>query len=629
MIIATAGHVDHGKTSLVKALTGIDTTHLPEERRRGLTIALGFAGLALPGGGRLSFVDVPGHEKFVRTMIAGVTGVRAALLVVAADDGIMPQTREHLEILHLLDIPDIVVALTKCDRVASGRLQEAMDSVRMLLDAAGRSGSPIVPVSSHTGEGIENLRLILMDRANRQDGTAEGGTFRLPIDRVFVVDGAGLVVTGTVAAGRVRVDDDLVVAPGGLSARVRGVQVFSQAAPLAVQGDRCALNLSGQDVDRDHIGPGQWLASPWADSTVQAMDVTLTAAEGAALKDGAVVQLCHGTAAVQARLVLLDHSAQPVLAQLVSETPLHAVARDRFVLRDTAHMRTLAGGRVLDPFPPRRGRKGAARIGVLRAMDRPDPATALAAVITTDTGIRLQDFALGWGLAPPEMDVLARAEDLVRADEWAWRRPVWTAARAALVGAVERWHASHPYNTGPTETDLVRTTPELTRNLRQAALVSLIRDRSLLRDGRSFRHPDHAIRLTGEQAALWSRVAPLVDGPRPFAPTSVARELREPPPAVQEVMDLACRTGALVRIGASRYLTPRRIAELEELARSIAAEDQSGGFDAGVYRDRSGLGRNFAIDVLEYFDRVGFTVRTGERRRIARPPAEVRSGGPP
>lgn len=262
MIVATAGHVDHGKTTLIKALTGTDPTHLPEERKRGMTIDLGFAGMALPGGAFIGFIDVPGHERFVRNMLAGITGVDLALLVVAADDGIMPQTREHLEILDLLKVTDAAVALTKIDHASAAQIAAVSASITELLASTSMAGAPIFPVSAPGDEGIAALREHLISKAPHVRRQRRGALLRIPVDRCFAVDGAGLVATGTIASGTVSIGDRLVLAPGGKELRVRGLHTHRSAVKSLGAGERCALNVVAADLDRSQIGRGNWIVAP-------------------------------------------------------------------------------------------------------------------------------------------------------------------------------------------------------------------------------------------------------------------------------------------------------------------------------------------------------------------------------
>ena len=360
MIIGTAGHIDHGKTALVKALTGIDADRLPEEKRRGITIDLGYAYTDAFG-----FVDVPGHERFVHTMLAGASGVDAALLVVALNDGVMPQTREHVQILQLLGIDRGVVALTKSD-LAPARDAEVAAQVNALLQKTALASAPLLPVSVVTGAGIEALRSALLSLGPRQRDAELYP--RLAVDRAFTLTGAGLVVTGTLVSGRIRVDDRLMLSPPGIELRVRGLHAQNRPAEQAVAGQRAALNVTGPRLSKDVVNRGDWVLHPAVHAPTARFDVrvTLLAEELRGLRADAAVHLHLGAAHVTARVAALDggriEPGSTVLARLTLDRPIGALARDRLVLRDAMATCTIGGGVVIDPFPPRRGRRAPERL---------------------------------------------------------------------------------------------------------------------------------------------------------------------------------------------------------------------------------------------------------------------------
>ena len=384
MIIATAGHVDHGKTELVRALTGIDTDRLPEEKARGLSIDLGFAYQQLMEGTTLGFVDVPGHEKFIRNMLAGVHGIDLGLLVVAADDGVMPQTREHFAILQLLGIVDIVVAITKIDRVNDQRQQVVREQVDSLLTDFGYCDVPAFPVCAPQYQGVDRLREALHERAHAAPRRALDGQFRMAIDRAFTLKGVGLVVTGMVFAGEARVDDKLLLSSKARSLRVRGIRAQDRESDRARTGERCALHIGGRGISEDSVRRGDWLLHPALHAPTQRIDVELEVlvTESRPLKHWTPVHLHLGAEHVSARVAVLTGgvigAGERALAQLVIERETFALHGDRFVLRDQSAQRTLAGGRVIDPFAPKRGRARPTRLAMLQAMKLSDPQLALA-----------------------------------------------------------------------------------------------------------------------------------------------------------------------------------------------------------------------------------------------------------
>ncbi len=365
MIVATAGHVDHGKTALVRALTGVDTDRLPEEKRRGISIDLGFAYWRAADDALIGFVDVPGHERFVRNMLAGVCGIDAVLLVVAADDGVMPQTVEHLSIIELLAVERGIAVINKIDRVSPRRVEEVAANLRALLAPTRIAQVQILPVSAKTGEGLETLRDALAALAQRAARQSQEGPFRFAIDRAFSIAGAGTVVTGTAFNGSVGQGDRLVLTPSGVPVRVRGLQKDGKPATRAVAGERCAINLA--DVDVPRAGRGDWLVAEGLHAPTRRMDVRLNVlrSERSALRHWTPVHLHHGAGDVTARVAIKGEIAPggTAIAQLVTDDVVAALHGDRFVIRDQSALRTVGGGRVIDPFAPRRSRDRARAAG--------------------------------------------------------------------------------------------------------------------------------------------------------------------------------------------------------------------------------------------------------------------------
>src|SRR5512143_3858247 len=452
MIVGTAGHIDHGKTTLVRALTGVDTDRLKEEKARGISIELGYAYQPLADGGVLGFVDVPGHERFIHTMLAGAAGRDFALLVVAADDGVMPQTREHLGILDLLGIERGSVALAKADRVDAARLAEVERDLHRLLAGTALAGSPVFPVSAVSGQGIDALREHLHAAAQAMQRADEMGGFRLAVDRSFTLKGTGTVVTGTVFAGRVAVGDELVVTPSGMPVRLRGLHVMNQPAQLGQAGQRCALNLGG--IGKDEIARGDWIVAPRLHAPTARFDVRLTLSPQAPapLVHWAPVHLHLGAAHVMARVALLEGDklapGESALAQLVADHPLGALHGDRFIVRDADARHTLGGGVVLDPEAPARKRKTPLRLAELAALDIPDPAQRLRALLGL-RGLDLVRLAVHWNhdgldsaLPPDSTRVLGCHET------WAFSAAHWARLQDTLHTGLIAFHERFPDELG-------------------------------------------------------------------------------------------------------------------------------------------------------------------------------------
>ncbi|MDH4293865.1 MAG: selenocysteine-specific translation elongation factor, partial [Betaproteobacteria bacterium] len=404
MIVATAGHIDHGKTLLVKTLTGTDTDRLPEEKARGISIDLGFAYLPLDGGGLIGFVDVPGHERFIRNMLAGVSGIDFALLIVAADDGLMPQTIEHLQILDLLHVSRGAAVITKIDRVDAARVDAVRQQVQNLLAPTRLAGATIHAASAVSGTGMAELKTMLLNEATTQNRrSAQGQHLRYAIDRAFSVAGSGTVVTGTVFNGTVRPGDKLVISPAGSEVRVRGIQIHGKAAEQASAGERCALNLTGTDVES--VRRGDWVMAAPIHRPTRRLDVRLNALAAGAqpLKHWTPVHLHLATADVTARVSLRRGEALSPgagsIGQLVLDEPVSALHGDRFILRDQSAMRTLGGGVVIDPAPPA-ARRSKSRDATLTALESADAGTALAALTAGERAVDLAHFEAIFNLLP-------------------------------------------------------------------------------------------------------------------------------------------------------------------------------------------------------------------------------------
>jgi len=638
MILATAGHIDHGKTALVQALTGIDADRLPEEKARGLTIDLGFAYQTLADGTELGFVDVPGHERFLPNMLAGVLGIDRVLLIVAADDGPRPQTLEHLDILALIGVAEVTGVVTKIDRVDAARRAAVAAEVAALLAGAGYPGAPVLAVSSRTGEGVAALAAHLREAAVAADraraARPPAGLFRLAIDRVFSLPGIGLVVTGTAASGSVAPGDRLLAGAHGTEVRVRGVHAHNRPVERAGAGERCALNLAGSFAAGREPHRGDWVLAPPLHAPTSRLDlaVRVSAAAPAPLRDGLPVHLHLGTADVVARVAVLGARAiapgDSGFVQLDLREPVGALWGDRAVLRDHAARHTLAGGRVLDPFPPRRGRARPERLAWLEAQREPDPAAALARLVELAGTVELAPFALARNLAPGELDAVLAGGGFRRLGPA--RAPlVAAAARLAALGedivaALGAWHRAQPDALGPSRAALLRglRAPEAALD---AALAAQIEAGRVVREGAVLRLPEHRPRLARDDERLWERVAPLLDGDglRPPRVRELAAALGLDHEAVLRFLKRVERFGRVVQVAPNRFFLPATVARLADIAGSLAAEAEDGRFTAAAFKDRSGVGRNLAIEVLEHLDAIGATRRVGDARIVLRGAAAV------
>ena len=611
MIIGTAGHIDHGKTSLIRALTGIDTDRLPEEKARGITLDLGFAYV---DGGRLGFVDVPGHERLVHTMIAGASSIGMALLVVAADDGVMPQTREHFHILSLLGVTRGVVALTKTDLVDADRVFEVELEIAEIVDW------DLFPVSTVTGAGVAALRARLLSEA---DDTApdDGSAFRLAVDRSFSLSGAGTIVTGSVVSGAIRIGDSVSVLPGGLRARVRGIHSANRAVEGAGVGERCALNLAGPGVRKDAIGRGDWVVDPLGDFSTRRCDVMvrLLSAERAALKHWTPVLVHHGAGAIAARVVLLDPPVlQPGsegLAQLVLQREVPLRHGDRLVLRDTAATRTIAGGTVLDPCAPERHRRREARLTLLRALAAGEGVAGL--LRHPPFLVRRDALMAGFGHSAP---------DVVSIGAYVAAPGSVTSLTGSIADALTDHHARRPTDPGITTEALRLALPvRLPRDAFAALLAYVLACGDVATEGHLLRSPSHRGGLAGEEARIWDALRRVLAA-TPFRPPLLREKA-----AMLGIGDVAlrrackgfARVGLLVEVAPERFFIRDAVIAMAEAAHTLAIEVGGAGFSAGQFRDRIGCGRQLGIQVLEYFDRRGITVRREDFRSGGKSAATV------
>jgi len=630
MIVGTAGHIDHGKTALIKALTGVDADRLKEEKARGITIDLGYAYAPLPNGEVLGFIDVPGHERFVHNMLAGVTGIDTVLLVVAADDGVMPQTREHLEIVDLLGIAQGAVALTKIDRVPASRVAEVQAEIEQLLSSSLLAGSPVFPVSSINGTGIEVLRAHLESLATLQQSHADDGDFRLAVDRCFTLTGSGTVVTGTVFAGRVQVGDKLVVSPSGEEVRVRSIHAQNRISESGQAGQRCALNLAG--VEKKDIVRGDWVLAPSVHAPTPRLDVRikLPAAARRALRHWTPVHLHVGAADVLGRVSLLEGTTvEPgaqALVQLVLDQPVGTLRGDRFILRDQSAQYTLAGGVVLDPFAPARKVRSPARLALLRALEHKSARAALEALLESSAaGVDLDWFARSGNLRREVAESLYAELPMIVVSITGGHRhgftPArWTSLQQAVLNVLAEEHQREPELLGPEARRLRRlATPDLVWALYTALIEQLLGEQRLLRHGPWLHLASHRIALTPVEEKLWHAVAPLLRA-TPFQPPWVrdmATLLKVPETQMRNLLKRVTLLGDTYEVLRDRFFTREAVTQLAQIAAELDAV--SGAVQAAEFRDRVGCGRKLAIQILEYFDRIGFSRRVGDAHRMRDP----------
>jgi selenocysteine-specific elongation factor len=627
MIVATAGHIDHGKTSLIRALTGVETDRLPEERARGISIDLGFAYWRPDDGPTIAFVDVPGHERFIRNMLAGMPGVDLGLLVIAANDGLMPQTLEHLQILELLAVPRLLVAITKCDLVGAERVAQVRTQIAKLLEPTWLAGTPVFEVSTPQGLGIAELGAALRAQGERvTEGHVAGRNFRMAVDRSFSVTGVGTVAAGTVVAGRVRVGDRLVISPRGTAVRVRGLQSGGADLSEVVAGQRCAINLAG--VELAQVRRGAWLVAPAMHAPTTRIEARLTVLESLAgpLKHNTPVHLHLGTADISARVLIPKQAPLPpgseAVVHLALEQATSAVHGDRFVLRDQSGRSLIGGGSVIDPEPPLDRRRQGGRAAVTDALEHRDPARALAALLEIPGHeVEATAFERCFNLEPEAAQALylRAGVNFLGGNQGL----ILSASRiervvAQVTEALEAFHREHPGLPGVKPGELRAMIAEPITGRALAAVLKDMSERRLVDLGGAFvKLHGHSASFSDAEIALWRGLVGWLENrdPRPFTVEDAVQELRTREAALKSLLYKRSVNGDLFRVDERRYILRTQVADLARIADELAAANPEG-FTAAQFRDASGIGRNSVIHVLEFFDRVGITGRRGNLRRM-------------
>jgi len=622
--------VDHGKTALIKRLTGMDTDRLKEEKERGITIELGFASLTLPGGRSLGVVDVPGHERFVRHMVAGAAGIDLVVLVIAADEGVMPQTREHLQICTLLGIRKGFVALTKIDMVDAEWLTLIREDVSEFLRGTFLEGAPVVPVSSLTGDGFPDLLQTIEQAAGEVEEAADVGLFRLPVDRVFTMKGFGTVVTGTLISGKVTTGQEVEVSPVGLRARVRGIQIHNRSVETAEAGQRTAINLQG--MERAAIERGYALAGPDTLVPSQRLDVVYRHLAGAArkMKNRTLVRLHTGTSEIMARLILLDRDdLEPGgegYAQLVLESPLAAVAGDRFVVRSYSPMTTIGGGVIVDPLPAKHKRSAERVLQEFRRLSGGPEAERVGTVLARAGmgGITESRLIVRTGIRGKDLRRIlegmfsAKEALLVDRDEMrVLSHPVYGDLQANILQELQTYHERFPLKEGLSREEL-RTMLGLGEGVGQKIFGMALRDLEkrgeLVAEKENIRLKGHHVQLKEEMGNLREALSAVYREGGLAPPT--AREVLERFPdrkkEIASLIQVMTREGDLVRISEDLHFHRDALMRLREDYRQLLLREVQA--TPASFRDLTGLSRKFIIPLMEYFDMTRLTMRAGDHR---------------
>ena len=619
LILATAGHVDHGKTALIKALTGTDTDRLPEEKARGITIDLGFAHLALPGLS-LGVIDVPGHEDFVRNMIAGIGSIDLALLVVAADDGWMPQTEEHLQILHYLGVRHGVVAITKCDL---GRADAVAEQVRQRLQGTLLGEAPIVLTSVRRAQGLEEIKAVLTQLGESIPGPGEIGKPRLFVDRVFTMHGTGTVVTGTLSGGRLMRGETIVLQPQNRSTRIRALQSHNQPLEVALPVTRTAINLP--DLRPEEIPRGSVLTTPANGAASHTVDVLLERSgrdflPARPLKSASMIQIHYGSARFTARIVLLDRRellpGERAIARLRFATPVFVYVGDRFVLRDSSGRQTVAGGVVLDADAEDVRFRSTAQRTLLqtRAAVPNDLSTLLHTQLARDQVARNGSLLLKSNFSANQIaetiELLARGKKVFRDGEIVADAGWWNTLRARSTTAIDAEHKAHPQHPGLTIAALAAALSISDSTVTDALVADLGRHGFSPRQG-MIKRASHRPSLPAALAPAGAKIRTALAA-KPFDPPS--RKELAPDAAGQQALRFLSESGEVVLLGPEVVLSAQGFTQMKELVRK--ALQQRGPATASDLRQVLGTSRRVLIPFLEQCDRLGLTTREGDRRKL-------------
>ena len=629
LVVGTAGHIDHGKSALVRALTGIDPDRLKEEKARGITIELGFAHTAV-GDTRIAFVDVPGHERFVRTMLAGVGGIDCVLLIVAADESVMPQTREHFDICSLLRIPRGIVVITKADLADNDMRALVRQDVASLVKGSFLEAAPVIEVSSTTGQGLDHLRDAIVEQGSRVRQRPVDGAARLPIDRAFSMKGFGTVVTGTLVAGRIAVDDELVVQPGGRIVKVRGVQVHGKPSPEAVAGQRTAINLGGVDVT--DVSRGETILAPGTLSVTRRVDAEIDVLRASKpLKHGARVRLHNGTSEVLGRVSIAGASIGEVapggsaLVRVRLESPAVLTRGDRFILRAYSPPITIGGGIVLDPAPTRAGiRTDAGRASLEALRMRADSGAAIQWVIDHAgiAGITTASVVSRMGVPPSHLDAMLKQLEasgtVVVNDRLVAARHLQN-AQAALIDLVKASHQANPMSDGLSREEARgKAFPKVAPAIFERVVEALKASRALVGAER-LALPTHKASVAGADDQIRAAIidAYRAGGLKPPDAAAVEASVKAPRAIIEKVTTLLLREKVLMKLDTIVF----HAGSLQQLKEEVAALKGSapGGratVDVAAFKDRYGVSRKFAIPLLEYLDRERVTRRTGDVRLV-------------
>jgi len=631
IVMGTAGHVDHGKTALIKRLTGIDTDRLKEEKERGITIELGFASLTLPGGSTIGVVDVPGHERFIRNMVAGASGIDLVILVIASDEGVMPQTREHLHICELLGIRRGIIVLTKIDKVDEDWLELVREDVQSILEGTFLADAPIVPVSSVTGVGLQQLLIAISKAAAEVQESADNGIFRLPIDRVFTIKGFGTIVTGTLFSGKVSLGEEVEIFPACLRAKIRGIQVHNKAVEMAEAGQRTAINLQG--MNRELIARGDVLANYGALEASNRLDCIYRHLPGNSrkMKNRTLVRLHTGTSEVMARIILLDREEQgpkeESCVQFILENSLAVMVGDRFVIRSYSPAMTIGGGVIVDTLPEKHKRFS---VDVLRDFqilkggsneEKVETILARAGI----NGINEKKLVVRTGISCCEMrrqlEKMFSSKKAILVDKDEVRvcaYQIFENIREKIVHCVKIYHEQNPFREGLSKEEM-RKTLERENGVGQKIFSIAVQDlescNEIVVEKDMIRLPGHRVNLHGEMEQLRKDISTIYCNGGLTPPTM--QELQEQFSSEQKkdisnLIQIMIREGGLIRVSTDLNFSRNTIEKLSEEYSHLLLK--KGKVTVADFKEMTGLSRKHSIPLMEYFDLIKLTLWVGDYR---------------
>jgi selenocysteine-specific elongation factor len=630
IILGTAGHIDHGKTSLIKAITGTDTDRLKEEKERGITIELGFASLDLPNGQHVGIVDVPGHEKFVKNMVAGATGIDIVVMVIAADEGVMPQTREHMEICTLLGIKHGFVALTKIDMVDEEWLELAMEDVRDFTAGTFLENTPIVPVSAVKERGLQEFSRVLETICNQVPERSLSSLFRLPVDRVFTMKGFGTVITGSLISGRVQVGDTVMIYPSMITSKVRGIQVHNQGVNRAEAGQRTAINFQG--LEKAAINRGEMLALPGTLKPSFMVDLQLQylASNKKPIKNRTRVRFHTGTSEILGNLVLLDREELPpgekAAVQLRLDEPVCLVKDDRFVIRSYSPVRTIGGGQVLNPIPPKHKRFKADVVKGLQSIAERSKEELIAYYIdqTGHPGVAFSDLVLMTNITEKSLEqqlqaLLSRKTVLLvdRDSRIYMHTNSFQQLRQDLTGHLEKYHKNNPLKAGmPKEELKTKLPPNLSPKLFNLLMNQMLKDGEINVVEDTVHLASHTVALGADQEDIRDKILKTYreSGLQPPYFKELGKQLTADPARARDVLNLLVKEGRLVKVKEDLFFDADAVTRLKQ--RLVEFLTVNGEISTPQFKEMTAASRKYVIPLIEFFDAQNFTIRIGDIRKL-------------